>query len=162
MREFGQLRTMGVTSKQIRKILASQGKLFCVTGAVLGLIIGGIAAFFEIDLSRNVKRNDPHGQTGIQANNPLNDELLQSIMQIDGVSQITIYQNLEAQFEYKGDIDTRPITPFSPDQQSLLEKYLLDGSADYQSLISNKEIISVIITHIVQKKSVVEQLRELD
>lgn len=263
VREFGQLRTMGATSKQIRKILASQGKLFCVTGTVLGFIIGGIAAFlfrpngwswtntvlsgilvfvliygmvwlamrkpakvagsispiealrstgyqtfhatskklhrkitpfslavmssarnrkkwiitvlslgvagimfmggttllssldmerfarhglieygeFEIDLSRNAKRNDPHGQTGIQANNPLNDELLQSIMQIDGVSQITIYQNLEAQFEYKGNIDTRPITPFSPDQQSLLEQYLLDGSADYQSLISNKEIL---------------------
>lgn len=263
VREFGQLRTMGATSKQIRKILASQGKLFCVTGAVLGFIIGGIAAFlfrpngwswtntvlsgilvfvliygmvwlamrkpakvagsispiealrstgyqtfhatskklhrkitpfslavmssarnrkkwiitvlslgvagimfmggttllssldmerfarhglieygeFEIDLSRNAKRNDPHGQTGIQANNPLNDELLQSIMQIDGVSQITIYQNLEAQFEYKGDIDTRLITPFSPDQQSLLEQYLLDGSADYQSLISSKEIL---------------------
>lgn len=96
---------------------------------------------FEIDLSRNAKRNDPHGQTGIQADNPLDDELLQTIMQIDGVSQITIYQNLEAQFAYKGDTDTRPIAPFSSDQQFLLEQYLLDGSVDYQSLISNKEIL---------------------
>lgn len=45
VREFGQLRTMGATSKQIRKILASQGKLICVIGVALGLIIGGIAAF---------------------------------------------------------------------------------------------------------------------
>lgn len=263
VREFGQLRTMGATSKQIRKILSSQGKLYCVTGTSLGLVIGGTAAFlfrpngwswtntilsgfsvfvliygmirlamrkpakiagsippveaqkstgyqtfhatskklhrkitpfslavmsgarnrkkwiitilslgvagimfmsgttllssldmerfarhglfrygeFEIDLSRNAKRSDPHRQTGIQASNPLNEELIQAIMQIDGIHQITVYQNLDAQFEYNGDTDAQPIAPFLSDQQSLLEQYLSDGTADYESMIGNRELL---------------------
>ena len=96
---------------------------------------------FEIYFSRNAKRNDPHGQTGIQLSNPLNEELLQSIMHIDGIHQVTVYQNLEAQFEYNGDTDTQPIVPFSSDQQSLLEQYLSEGLADYESLIGNRELL---------------------
>lgn len=45
VREFGQLRTMGTTAKQIKKILRVQGRIFCVCGTALGLVIGGIAAF---------------------------------------------------------------------------------------------------------------------
>ncbi len=45
VREFGQLRTMGTTAKQIKKILRVQGRIFCVYGTALGLVIGGIAAF---------------------------------------------------------------------------------------------------------------------
>ena len=45
VREFGQLRTMGTTAKQIKKILRVQGRIFCIYGTALGLVIGGIAAF---------------------------------------------------------------------------------------------------------------------
>ena len=45
IREFGQLRTMGATPKQIKTILRTQGKILCILGTILGLIIGGTAAF---------------------------------------------------------------------------------------------------------------------
>ena len=45
VREFGQLRTMGTTAKQIKKILRVQGRIFCVYGTALGLVIGGIADY---------------------------------------------------------------------------------------------------------------------
>ncbi len=39
IREFGQLRTMGATPKQIKTILRTQGKLLCILGTILGLIL---------------------------------------------------------------------------------------------------------------------------
>lgn len=36
---------MGATPKQIKTILRTQGKILCILGTILGLIIGGTAAF---------------------------------------------------------------------------------------------------------------------
>ena len=51
---------------------------------------------FEINLSRNAVRNDPHGTTGVQLNNPLNGDLIRNIAQIEGVKEVTEYKTLEA------------------------------------------------------------------
>lgn len=263
VREFGQLRTMGTTAKQIKKILRVQGRIFCVYGTALGLVIGGIAAFlfkpngwswgntaitsivifllvygmiwlamskpakiagsispieaakntgyesfpavskklhrkitpfslaimgssrnrkkwivtvlslgiagimfmggttllssldmerlarhglleygeFEVELSRNAIKNDPHGQTGVQLKNPLNEDLIQTIAQMEGVAEVSEYKTLEAKFEYNGVTKKENITPFIPDQQALLEKYLVTGTADYSTMSENHEIL---------------------
>lgn len=263
VREFGQLRTMGTTAKQIKKILRVQGRIFCVCGTALGLVIGGIAAFlfkpngwswsntaitsivifllvygmvwlamskpakiagsispieaakntgyesfpavsknlhrritpfslaimgssrnrkkwivtvlslgiagimfmggttllssldmerfarhglleygeFEVDLSRNAIKNDPHGQTGVQLKNPLNEDLIQTIAQMDGVAEVSEYQTLEAEFEYNGVTKKENLAPFTPDQQALLEQYLVTGTADYSTMAENHEIL---------------------
>ena len=263
VREFGQLRTMGTTAKQIKKILRVQGRIFCVYGTALGLVIGGIAAFlfkpngwswgntaitsivifllvygmiwlamskpakiagsispieaakntgyesfpavskklhrkitpfslaimgssrnrkkwivtvlslgiagimfmggttllssldmerlarhglleygeFEVELSRNAIKNDPHGQTGVQLKNPLNEDLIQTIAQMEGVAEVSEYKTLEAKFEYNGVAKKENITPFTPDQQALLEKYLVTGTADYSTMSENHEIL---------------------
>jgi len=263
IREFGQLRTMGATPKQIKTILRTQGKILCILGTILGLIIGGTAAFlfkpdgwswlntalvsvlifglvyamvwlalskpakiagsvspieaakstgyqsaqlyskklhrritpfsmavmgssrnrrkwvvtvlslgvagimfmggttllssldmerfarqglleygeFEIDLSRNAVRNDPHGATGIQLNNPLNDELIQNITQIEGVKEVTQYKTLEAKFEYNHASRKDKLVSFTSEQQKILKQYLSAGTIDYQSMVENKEIL---------------------
>lgn len=263
IREFGQLRTMGATPKQIKTILRTQGKILCILGIILGLIIGGTAAFlfkpdgwswlntalvsvlifslvyamvwlalskpvkiagsvspieaakstgyqsaqlyskklhrritpfsmavmgssrnrrkwvvtvlslgvagimfmggttllssldmerfarqglleygeFEIDLSRNAVRNDPHGATGVQLNNPLNDELIQNITQIEGVKEVTQYKTLEAKFEYNHASRKDKLVPFTSEQQKILKQYLSAGTIDYKSMIENKEIL---------------------
>ena len=263
IREFGQLRTMGATPKQIKTILRTQGKLLCILGTILGLIIGGTAAFlfkpdgwswlntalvsvlifglvyamvwlalskpakiagsvspieaakstgyqsaqlyskklhrritpfsmavmgssrnrrkwvvtvlslgvagimfmggttllssldmerfarqglleygeFGIDLSRNAVRNDPHGATGVQLNNPLNDELIQNITQIEGVKEVTQYKTLEAKFEYNHASRKDKLVPFTSEQQKILKQYLSAGTIDYQSMVENKEIL---------------------
>ena len=263
IREFGQLRTMGATPKQIKTILRTQGKILCILGTILGLIIGGTAAFlfkpdgwswlntalvsvlifglvyamvwlalskpakiagsvspieaakstgyqsaqlyskklhrritpfsmavmgssrnrrkwvvtvlslgvagimfmggttllssldmerfarqglleygeFEIDLSRNAVRNDPHGATGVQLNNPLNDELIQNITQIEGVKEVTQYKTLEAKFEYNHASRKDKLVPFTSEQQKILKQYLSAGTIDYQSMVENMEIL---------------------
>lgn len=263
IREFGQLRTMGATPKQIKTILRTQGKFLCILGTILGLIIGGTVAFlfkpdgwswlntalvsvlifgliyamvwmalskpakiagsispieaakstgyqsaqlyskklhrritpfsmavmgssrnrrkwvvtvlslgvagimfmggttllssldmerfarqglleygeFEIDLSRNAVRNDPHGATGVQLNNPLNDELIQNITQIEGVKEVTQYKTLEAKFEYNHASRKDKLVPFTSEQQKILKQYLSAGTIDYQAMIENKEIL---------------------
>ena len=263
IREFGQLRTMGATPKQIKTILRTQGKILCILGTILGLIIGGTAAFlfkpdgwswlntalvsvlifglvyamvwlalskpakiagsvspieaakstgyqsaqlyskklhrritpfsmavmgssrnrrkwvvtvlslgvagimfmggttllssldmerfarqglleygeFEIDLSRNAVRNDPHGATGVQLNNPLNDELIQNITQIEGVKEVTQYKTLEAKFEYNHASRKDKLVPFTSEQQKILKQYLSAGTIDYKSMVENKEIL---------------------
>lgn len=263
IREFGQLRTMGATPKQIKTILRTQGKILCILGTILGLIIGGTAAFlfkpdgwswlntalvsvlifglvyamvwlalskpakiagsvspieaakstgyqsaqlyskklhrritpfsmavmgssrnrhkwvvtvlslgvagimfmggttllssldmerfarqglleygeFEIDLSRNAVRNDPYGATGVQLNNPLNDELIQNITQIEGVKEVTQYKTLEAKFEYNHASRKDKLVPFTSEQQKILKQYLSAGTIDYKSMIENKEIL---------------------
>lgn len=263
IREFGQLRTMGATPKQIKTILRTQGKILCILGTILGLIIGGTAAFlfkpdgwswlntalvsvlifglvyamvwlalskpakiagsvspieaakstgyqsaqlyskklhrritpfsmavmgssrnrrkwvvtvlslgvagimfmggttllssldmerfarqglleygeFEIDLSRNVVRNDPHGATGVQLNNPLNDELIQNITQIEGVKEVTQYKTLEVKFEYNHASRKDKLVPFTSEQQKILKQYLSAGTIDYKSMVENKEIL---------------------
>ena len=263
IREFGQLRTMGATPKQIKTILRTQGKILCILGTIWGLIIGGTAAFlfkpdgwswlntalvsvlifgivyamvwlalskpakiagsvspieaakstgyqstqlyskklhrritpfsmavmgslrnrrkwvvtvlslgvagimfmggttllssldmerfarqglleygeFEIDLSRNAVRNDPHGATGVQLNNPLNNELIQNITQIEGVKEVTQYKTLEAKFEYNHASRKDKLVPFTSEQQKILKQYLSAGTIDYQSMVENKEIL---------------------
>ena len=263
IREFGQLRTMGATPKQIKTILRTQGKLLCILGTILGLIIGGTAAFlfkpdgwswlntalvsvlifglvyamvwlalskpakiagsvspieaakstgyqsaqlyskklhrritpfsmavmgssrnrrkwvvtvlslgvagimfmggttllssldmerfarqglleygeFEINLSRNAVRNDPHGVTGVQLNNPLNDDLIQNITQIEGVKEVTEYKTLEAKFEYNHASRKDKLVPFTSEQQKILKQYLSAGTIDYKSMVENKEIL---------------------
>lgn len=76
---------------------------------------------FEVELSRNAIKNDPHGQTGVQLKNPLNEDLIQTIAQMEGVAEVSEYKTLEAKFEYNGVTKKENITPFTPDQQALLE-----------------------------------------
>ena len=96
---------------------------------------------FEIDLSRNAVRNDPHGATGVQLNNPLNDELIQNITQIEGVKEVTQYKTLEAKFEYNHASRKDKLVPFTSEQQKILKQYLSAGTIDYQAMIENKEIL---------------------
>ena len=46
IREYGQLRTMGATKKQIKKIVSSEGKLLMGRGIPLGLLLSCIIAYF--------------------------------------------------------------------------------------------------------------------
>lgn len=96
---------------------------------------------FEIDLSRNAVRNDPHGATGVQLNNPLNDELIQNITQIEGVKEVTQYKTLEAKFEYNHASRKDKLVPFTSEQQKILKQYLSAGTIDYKSMVENKEIL---------------------
>lgn len=46
VREFGQLRTIGATKKQIHKMIHQQGRILCILGSAAGLPIGYLFAYF--------------------------------------------------------------------------------------------------------------------
>ena len=48
IRNYGQLRTIGTTKRQIKKMVFREGKLLAVTGIPIGLIIGNIIGYFLI------------------------------------------------------------------------------------------------------------------
>ncbi|MCI8482981.1 MAG: ABC transporter permease [Lachnospiraceae bacterium] len=48
IRQFGQLRTIGMTKKQIRKFVSRQGGILFLRSAPIGVGIGGIAGYFMI------------------------------------------------------------------------------------------------------------------
>ena len=60
---------------------------------------------------------------------------------MEGVAEVSEYKTLEAKFEYNGVTKKENITPFTPDQQALLEKYLVTGTADYSTMSENHEIL---------------------
>ncbi len=43
---FGQLRTLGATKKQVKRIVRQEGLLLCLLGAPLGLVMGALYAYF--------------------------------------------------------------------------------------------------------------------
>lgn len=44
-RQFGQLRTLGMTKKQIKKMVRMEGTILSLIGSILGIVIGAIFAF---------------------------------------------------------------------------------------------------------------------
>lgn len=46
IRQFGQLRTVGMTKKQIKKMIIREGLLLSAIGIPIGLVIGGIIGYF--------------------------------------------------------------------------------------------------------------------
>lgn len=45
IRQFGQMRTIGMTQRQIRKMVTREGLLLCAIGAPIGVIAGGIIGY---------------------------------------------------------------------------------------------------------------------
>ena len=42
---FGQLRTLGMTKRQIKRMARKEGRLYALTGIPLGLVIGALIGF---------------------------------------------------------------------------------------------------------------------
>ena len=46
--QFGQLRTIGMTKKQMKKLVSKEGRRLCLYASPIGILIGGIAGYFII------------------------------------------------------------------------------------------------------------------
>ncbi len=73
---------------------------------------------------------------------PLNEDLIQTIAQMEGLQKFLEYKTLEAKFEYNGVTKKRKILPHSHQiSRPSLEKYLVTGTADYSTMSENHEIL---------------------
>ncbi len=101
-------------------------------------------AEFVISISNGAIELNEHGISGIQADNPMNQEMMNRIADLNGVKEITAYENLGIKFdapshdEYGTD---DKIALFDKAQINGLDQYLEEGSTDYDRLISGDYIL---------------------
>lgn len=94
---------------------------------------------FDLRFSGNEIATNPHGKSGIQLNNPLNEELKAEILAIDGVKEIREFQQTEIQWEANGEMIKDGAVPITKND---VEQYVLEGgNQDYNDLVEQDGVL---------------------
>ena len=101
---------------------------------------------FSMELSSNAAETNEHGFSGIMMNNPLNEDMKNRIMEIDGVEKVNIFTKMEMQWDAKGENLTDSVHPFDKEEfGKIKEKYVSKDSPlrdmSYEELVDNQQII---------------------
>lgn len=102
-------------------------------------------AEFHIQYSSSAIELNENGMSGMQAASPLNSDFIQKIAALDGVKKVTEIKNFGVLFDYpKNDEynDNDELYPLTEEETKELGKYLADGSADYDKLMSGDYILA--------------------
>lgn len=102
-------------------------------------------AEFHIQYSTSAVALNENGMSGMQADSPLNNDFIQKITALDGVKEVTEIKNFGVLFDYpKNDEynDNDELYPLTEEETKELGKYLADGSADYDKLMSGDYILA--------------------
>lgn len=102
-------------------------------------------AEFHIQYSPSAISLNENGMSGMQADSPLNGELIQRITALDGVKKVTEIKNFGVLFDYpKNDEynNNDEICPLTKEETEEIGKYLADGSADYDKLMGGGYILA--------------------
>ena len=96
---------------------------------------------FLITYSYNVVQTTEHGQTQLQAEHPIDEDLLNAVREIDGVEQISTAETLSAAWESNGDNGTVNVRPFFREREESLREMNYEGEISYEDLEQNGGII---------------------
>lgn len=96
---------------------------------------------FLITYSYNVVQTTEHGQTQLQAEHPMDENLINAIGEIDGVEQISTAEMLSATWESNGDNGTVNVRPFFREREESLREMNHEGEISYEDLEQNGGII---------------------
>lgn len=104
-----------------------------------------VDAEFHIEYAQSAIELNENGMSGMQAKMPLNDEMVQEISALDGVEKVMELKSFGVRFDYPkndeyGNDDI--ICPVSEEETREIGKYLEDGSADYDELMSGNYILA--------------------
>lgn len=94
-----------------------------------------------ITYSYNVVQTTEHGQTQLQAEHPMDENLINAIGEIDGVEQISTAEMLSAAWESNGDNGTVNVSPFHREREESLREMGHEGEISYEDLEQNGGII---------------------
>lgn len=98
---------------------------------------------FVIDLSRNALTVNKHGQTGVQKQDPLSEKMMKELREINGVKEVIPLKNLSVEYTYNDVTEHDTAAAFTKEDIPLIENYIKEGAADYDTMVKNKEIIIV-------------------
>lgn len=96
---------------------------------------------FLITYSYNLVQTTEHGQTQLQAEHPMDENLINAIGEIDGVEQISTAEMLSATWESNGDNGTVNVSPFHREREESLREMNHEGEISYEDLEQNGGII---------------------
>lgn len=102
-------------------------------------------AEFHIQYSPSAISLNENGMSGMQADSPLNSELIQRITALDGVKKVTEIKSFGVLFDYpKNDEynNNDEICPLTEEETKEIGKYLADGSTDYDKLMGGDYILA--------------------
>lgn len=102
-------------------------------------------AEFHIQYSPSAVSLNENGMSGMQADSPLNSELIQRITALYGVKKVTEIKNFGVLFDYpKNDEynNNDEICPLTEEETKEIGKYLADGNADYDKLMGGGYILA--------------------
>ena len=109
---------------------------------------------YIVSFSGNALGLSEYGMAGLQKNSPFTETLESQILSIPGVDGIRSNQATSVEFDYpKKDLVhvEDNISPFTREQAQELEKYLEDGSLDYDAMLKGETIL-------LQANSVVQEI----
>lgn len=102
-------------------------------------------AQFHITYARSAVELNENGMSGMQAQTPLGENQIQEIASLDGVKEITKIKNFGVRFDYpkNDEYDNDDIVyPLTETETKEIEKYLQEGSADFDKLMSGNYILA--------------------
>lgn len=101
-------------------------------------------AEFEIGYSVSAIEADDHGMSGLQAEKPLDETMVQEIMDIDGVKGVEESKNFGVRFDFpKKDEYDNDDTVYSLTEEDArnLDAYIEEGTADYDKMMSGDYVL---------------------
>ena len=102
-------------------------------------------AEFHIEYAQSAIELNENGMSGMQAEMPLDSEMVREISSLDGVKKVTEIKSFGVRFDYPkndeyGNDDM--IYPLAEEETKEIAKYLEDGSCDYDKLMSGDYILT--------------------
>ena len=101
-------------------------------------------AEFNLQYSSSAIELNENGMSDLQAKAPLNDEMIQEISAIDGVKKVSEIKNFGIKFDFPihDEYDNNDsIYPLTEKETEDIGKYVAEGTADYDKLISGDYVL---------------------
>ena len=104
-----------------------------------------VDAEFHIEYAQSAIELNENGMSGMQAEMPLDNKMVKEISSLDGVEKVTEIKSFGVRFDYpkNDEYDNDDIIyPLTEEDTREIGKYLEDGSADYDKLMSGDYILA--------------------
>lgn len=98
---------------------------------------------FCLTYSYNVAETAEHGQSQLQAEHPLDEELIRKIRQINGVEEVLTARKLMMRWEARDTVGTEQVSPLDKEKAEAIKEMRHEGDFTYGELVENDGILFV-------------------
>lgn len=141
---FGQLRTVGMTKRQIKRMASKEGRLYALAGIPLGLVIGVLIGFIGCPDGFRLKTTVIYAV--LIAAVAFVTVNMQELEKVDGIEKITAFDSVYMTATFSGGSGSiTSISDFFPtlnrEQTEEKQAVLSSGTADYDDMVEKNGIL---------------------